>query len=251
MQPTRTKIVATVGPACSSPEAVARLIAAGVDVFRLNFSHGTHETHGRAIETIREAADRADQPVAVMQDLQGPRIRTGALREHASVELTAGQEVVLKPGDFEGDAHAISVTYDGLARDVRPGDPVLLCDGLIELQVLEADGAQARCKVVVGGTLGEHKGINLPGVRLGISAPTEKDLEDLRFGLAKGVDYVALSFVESGDDVARLKEEMAASGSAEVPVIAKIERPRAVENLDGILDVAAGVMVARGDLGLE
>jgi len=253
MQPTRSKIVATVGPASSSPEVIGQLVAAGADVFRLNFSHGTHETHARAIRLIREAADRAGVPVAVMQDLQGPRIRTGRLKGGGPIELTAGREVVLKGGDFEGDACTVAVSYEGLAADVRPGDAVVLSDGLIELEVLEADGRQARCKVALGGVLGEQKGINLPGVALRISAPTQKDLEDLRFGLRHGVDWVALSFVESGDDVARLKEEMArwGKGCADVPVIAKVERPQAVENLAGILEAADGVMVARGDLGIE
>jgi len=251
MQPTRTKIVATVGPASSSPEAIAALIAAGVDVFRLNFSHGTRETHGRAIEVIRTAAERAGQPVGILQDLQGPRIRTGLLRGHEPVELRAGDEVVLRPGDFKGDARTIAVSYEGLARDLNPGDSVLLSDGLLELRVLEADEVRARCRVVLGGLLGERKGINLPGLFFNNSATTEKDLEDLRFGLERGVDYVALSFVESGDDVARLRREMTACGAPDVPVIAKIERPQGVENLEGILDVAGGVMVARGDLGIE
>ncbi len=253
MRPTRTKIVATVGPASGSPELIRRLVDAGVDVFRLNFSHGDHETHASYVRAIRKAAADADGPVAVMQDLQGPRIRTGALADDRAVELTAGAEVILRAGDFKGDARTIPVNYERLAADVGPGDSILLSDGEIELTVLGSDGESARCRVVVGGSLGPHKGINLPGVKLSISAPTPKDIEDLRFGVGLEVDYVALSFVQCADDVLRLKEEMAGRGGsgAGIPVISKIEKPEAVENLEEILKVSDGVMVARGDLGIE
>ena len=253
MQPTRTKIVATIGPATGSPEGIRRLVEAGVDVFRLNFSHGTHEAHAGYIESVRQAAESAGAPVAVMQDLQGPRIRTGTLRGHEPVELRAGDDVTLRSGNFEGDRETIAVSYEGLAADVKPGDHVLLADGLLELEVIATDATEARCTVRLGGRLGEHKGINLPGVDLGISAPTQKDVEDLRFGLEQGVDYVAMSFVQSAEDVTRLKDEMKrlAGPQGDVPIIAKIERPQAVENLPGILAAADAVMVARGDLGIE
>jgi pyruvate kinase len=230
---------------------IGRLVRAGVDVFRLNFSHGDRETHGRYMEFIRAAAAEADEPVAIMQDLRGPRIRTGALRGGQAVELHEGGEVVLRPGHFEGDGSTLSVTYQQLPKDVSPGDGVMLADGAIELEVTATDGEQVRCRVKVGGLLGEHKGINLPGVRLSISSPTPKDIEDMRFGLERGVDFVAMSFVRSADDLLRLKEAMGREGGAQVPVIAKIEKPEAVQNLEEIIQVAEGVMVARGDLGIE
>jgi len=253
MRPTRTKIVATVGPASGSPELIRRLVDAGVDVFRLNFSHGDHETHADYVRAIRQAAADAESPIAILQDLQGPRIRTGALWGNQPVELAAGAEVVLRAGDFKGDAGTICVNYEHLAADVSPGDSILLSDGVIELSVIESDGRAVRCRVVVGGALSSHQGINLPGVKLSISAPTPKDIEDLRFGMEHAVDYVALSFVQCADDVVRLKEQMIEWGGpdAAIPVIPKIEKPDAVENLREILEVSDGVMVARGDLGIE
>ncbi len=250
MQPTRTKIVATVGPASGSPEMVRRMAEAGVDVFRLNFSHGTHESHAAYAQAVRDAAALTQNPVAIMQDLQGPRIRTGRLRGGGPVLLEEGADVVLRAGDFEGDQRTVAVSYAGLAGDVEPGHTILLSDGLIELTVAAVDGEEVRCRVTVGGELGERKGINVPGAGLSISAPTEKDLEDLRFGIKLGVDFVALSFVRTADDVRRLKEEIARVGG-DVPVVAKIEKPEAVENLEDILQVSDAVMVARGDLGIE
>jgi pyruvate kinase len=245
--------VATVGPASGEPETIRAMVHAGVDVFRLNFSHGDYETHGRYIEAIRRAAADAEEPVAILQDLQGPRIRTGALRGHEPVELAEGAELVVRSGDFEGDAETIPVSYGALAQDVGPGDTIVLSDGLLELTVLEVAEGDVRCRVALGGRLGENRGMNLPGVELGISPPTQKDLDDLRFGVEHGVDFVALSFVQSADNVRRLKEELAECGEAGagIPVIAKIERPEAVKNLHGILRAADGVMVARGDLGIE
>ena len=251
--------MATVGPACGQPDLIGRLLEAGVDVFRLNFSHGDHATHASYIQMIREAAARADRPVAIMQDLQGPRIRTGAVRRHECVQLVEGMDVILRAGDFAagpapmGGVWTIPVNYEQLAADVKPGDSILLSDGLIELTVVGTDGIEARCRVTVAGSLAENQGINLPGVDLSISAPTRKDIEDLRFGVEHGVDYVALSFVRAAGDVVRLKEEMArcAGPDTQIPVIAKIEKPEAVDNLGGILEVADCVMVARGDLGIE
>ncbi len=251
MQTACSKIVATIGPASESPLMIGKLIAAGVDVFRLNFSHGTHETHLSCLQGIRKAAADIGTPVAILQDLQGPRIRTGKLSEK-TCELANGAEITLRAGDFTGDKHTIAVSYENFATDVRPGDPVLLSDGTIELVVIATDGVSVTCRVMVGGQLGEHKGINLPGSSLSISSPTEKDLEDLRFGLEHGVDYVALSFVEKADDILRLRKAMQeVTGARPLPVIPKIERPVAVENLEDILRVSNGVMVARGDLGIE
>ena len=253
MEPTRTKIVATVGPASGTPEGIRALIRAGVDVFRLNFSHGDHEQHAEYIRIIREAADEAGQPVGIMQDLQGPRIRTGLLRGHKAVTLKEGAEVTVRAGNFEGDAEELAVSYDGLHSDVKPGCSILLADGMLELTVLKVEGVRVRCRVKTGGELGEHKGVNLPGVKLCIAVPTEKDVEDLHFGMDRGVDFVALSFVCSAADVLRLKKEMRSYGGpdAELPVIPKIERPEALDNLREILSASEGVMVARGDLGIE
>jgi len=253
MEQRRTKVVATVGPACGSEETLARLVEAGADVFRLNFSHGDHSGHAESIRRIRRIAEKAERPVAIMQDLQGPRIRTGRLSGGAALELRAGQKLTVSPGDFEGDAGRIATSYEHLARDVRPGDTILLSDGRIKLKVLRVEPPQIQCEVVVADVLAEHSGMNLPGVRLSISAPTEKDLEDLAFGLEQGVDWIALSFVRSPQDITRLRAAMERCGveAAEVPVIAKIERPEAVRQLEAILGQVDGVMVARGDLGIE
>lgn len=248
---TRTKIVATLGPATETPEMIGKLVDAGVDIFRLNFSHGTHEQHARFIRNVRAAAAKADRAIAILQDLQGPRIRTGSLKGGKAVTLVADEEVELRPGDFEGDASTLAVSHEELVQDVGPGDRLLLADGEIELEVTEADGERAVCRVVIGGEVGERKGINVPGVALNIGTPTEKDIEDLRFGLEQGVDWVALSFVGQAGDVLRLKDEMTRAGGPVLPVIPKIERPRAVDNLREILLVSDGVMVARGDLGIE
>lgn len=246
----RTKIIATVGPASSTPASLDALIAAGVDVFRLNFSHGTHESHRDVCRSIRDAARGSGRQVAVMQDLSGPKIRTGPIAGGGPLQLAEGQELRIAPGDAPAGGGRIFTPYAELIRSARPGDRLLLDDGRIELRVVERSSSELRTVVVTGGPLGQYKGINAPGVALPASAVTEKDADDLRVGLEMGVDFVALSFVQTREDVMRAREIVAASGRA-VPLIAKIERPGAVENLPGILAVAQGVMVARGDLGLE
>lgn len=245
-----TKIVATVGPASSSSEVLEALMMAGVDVFRLNFSHGTRDWHADVFGRIRTATRRLGRHVAIMQDLSGPKIRTGPLPGPEPLELREGQEVHVAHGDGPGQPGRIFTNYGLLIRSARPGDRLLLDDGRIELRVIDAAGGELTTIVVNGGPLGAHKGINAPGVALPDSALTDKDRTDLSLGLDLGADLVALSFVQTADDVRRARELIAASGRA-VPVIAKIERPAAVHNLAGILDVAHGVMVARGDLGLE
>jgi pyruvate kinase len=245
-----TKIVATVGPASSSPSTLRELIAAGVDVFRLNFSHGERETHAAVIAAIRVASDETRRPVSILQDLSGPKIRTGRLADGKPLMLLEGESLVLATGDTEGGPGRVTTTYAELARAVLPGDRLLLDDGRLELAVEESDGREIRTRVTHGGPLGERKGINAPGVRLPVSSLTGKDVVDLRFGLEHGVDMVALSFVRSADDLRRAREAMAGCG-AEVPLIAKVERPEAIEAMDAVLDAADGVMVARGDLGLE
>jgi pyruvate kinase len=244
-----TKIVATVGPASSSPPAIAALIAAGVDVFRLNFSHGTHESHAEVFGRIREAAGHAGRHVGVMQDLSGPKIRTGTLAGGPLI-LSEGEELRIAAGAGPGGKERIFTPYAELISAAKPGDRLLLDDGRIELRVVGTSGSELTTVVVHGGELGEHKGINAPGVALPASAITDKDAADLKFGLQLGVDMVALSFVQTADDVRHARELMVSAGRS-VPIVAKIERPAAVQNLGAIVAVAHGVMVARGDLGLE
>jgi len=246
----QTKIIATIGPATSTPEKIDALIAAGVDVFRLNFSHGTHETHAGVYRMIREAAGRAGRPVAVMQDLSGPKIRTGEIAGGEPRQLRPGEVVSIAAGDTPVDEGGLCTPYADLVRSANPGDRLLLDDGRIELRVIERLPGELRAVVVAGGSLGSHKGINAPGVALPDSAVTDKDAIDLRFGLGLGVDLVALSFVQTAADVRKAQDFMKDAGRI-VPLVAKIERPAAVRNLSAILGVAQGVMVARGDLGLE
>jgi pyruvate kinase len=244
----RTKIVATVGPACDRDDQLAGLLEAGVDVFRLNFSHGTHASHAATATRIRAAAGATGRRVAIMQDLSGPKIRTGPLNGPPLV-LEKGAELLIGTGDTAGRPGQVFTPYEPLVASARPGDRLLLDDGRIELRVTAA-GSPLRTTVVHGGTLGAHKGINAPGVALPDSALTDKDLDDLRFGLTLGVDFVALSFVQTAADLERARAEVAGAGRP-IQLVAKIERPGAVRNLDAILAAADAVMVARGDLGLE
>ena len=246
-----TKIIATVGPACDSPAGLDALMAAGTDVFRLNFSHGTHESHGATFARVRAAAARAKREVAILQDLGGPKIRTGLLAAGAPFHVGAGDTRRIATGDFAGGPGRISTTFEGLARSVRPGDHLLLSDGLVELRVEESDGTEIRTTVVEGGDIGEHKGINAPGVPLPASAITPKDVEDLKFGLSLGVDLVAISFVQTAADLLQARRLITDFHGSNVPIVAKLERPQALDHLDEILDVSEAVMVARGDLGLE
>jgi len=222
----------------------------GMDVARLNFSHGTHEEHGRLIERLRRIAKRENRTICILQDLPGPKIRTGPLKNHALIKLETGSQITITPRTIEGTAKLISTTFQDLAKEVEPGARVLLADGLIELCVLATHGEDVECKVINGGELGEHKGINLPGIALSIPALTEKDKVDLEFGLKHGVDMIAVSFVRSGSDVENAKRIIAAHGE-DIPVISKLEKPQAIEHLEEILKVTDGVMVARGDLGVE
>ncbi|MER3460526.1 MAG: pyruvate kinase, partial [candidate division GAL15 bacterium] len=246
----RTKIVATVGPATAQPERIRALIETGVDVMRFNFSHGSREEHLRRIEFVRRFSAELGRPVAVLQDLQGPKIRVGGLRDHQPVVLEEGSEVVIGTEAEGGTAQRLSTTYPELTRAVREGDRILLSDGELELAVTAVEPQGVRARVIRGGVLEEHKGINLPGVPLRAPALTDKDVDDLKFGLEVGVDFVALSFVRTAEDVARAREVMERVGRT-VPVIAKLEKAEAVDHLEEILEAADGVMVARGDLGVE
>ncbi len=241
----RAKIVCTLGPASDEREAILELLDAGMNVARLNFSHGTHEDHRRIFANVRQAAEERGVAVAVLQDLSGPKIRCGVM-QGGSVELVKDAELTITTRDVAGSAGLFSCSYEALPRDVKAGDRVLLSDGRLELEVLAASGDEVRCKVVVGGKLGSRKGINLPGVKLSTPALTEKDRRDLALGVELGVDYVALSFVRNPEDIKQAKEL-----AGEIPVIAKIEKPEAVECFSEILAVADGIMVARGDLGVE
>jgi pyruvate kinase len=246
----RAKIICTIGPACDSEEMIRDLMRLGMDVARLNFSHGTHAEHARRIKRLRRAAHRLKRTICILQDLQGPKIRTGCLKDGKAVLLKAGALVTITPRKVTGTAALIATDFAGLAREVEPGARVLLSDGRIELQVRSIRGEDVECEILNGGTLGEQQGINLPGAALTIPALTEKDKRDLEFGLKHGVDLVALSFVRSADDIRLAKSLMSEYGKS-VPIIAKLEKPQAIERLEEILEVTNGVMIARGDLGVE
>jgi pyruvate kinase len=246
----RTKIVATVGPASSSPEMISKLISLGVDVFRLNFSHGTQEGHAAVYKTIRAAALTAQKHIAVLADLCGPKIRAGKF-EGGGIELQTGSEVVMTTRTGElGRPGRIPSEYEELAKDVKAGDRVLLDDGNLELRVLSTDGIDVKCHVVCGGRLKDKKGINLPGVAVSAPALTGKDRSDALFAAKLGVDYLALSFVRSPEDVRQLKQLLAAN-QFQTPVVSKIEKPEALEVIGEIIEVSDAIMVARGDLGVE
>lgn len=246
----RAKIVCTLGPSSNGEAGIRGLLQCGMDVARLNFSHGTHEEHARSIQTLRQIAAEAGKPICILQDLQGPKIRTGRLKGHQPVKLKAGELATITTRDVEGTAELLSTTFSGLPQEVAPGSRILLSDGRIELEVRAVHGEDIECAVVTGGTLAEHQGINLPGAALSIPALTEKDRKDLEFGVKHGVDLVALSFVRSASDV-RTARGIIAARNSDIPVFAKLEKPQALDQLEAILEAADGVMVARGDLGVE
>ncbi len=245
----RTAIVATLGPASNSPERIRQLLEVGVDVVRLNFSHATVDEHVRTFRLVREIERTLQRPVAVLQDLGGPKVRVGRLRGGA-VELRTGQHLTITSAPIVGTARRISTTYPQLPREVRRGTRLLLNDGAMELAVESATATAIRARVVRGGSLSEHKGMNIPGVSLHVPALTQKDLQDLAVGVRLGVDYIALSFVQRASDLTATRRVLAKSG-VRIPLIAKLEKAHAIEALDGILRAADGVMVARGDLGVE
>ncbi|MBD1218354.1 MAG: pyruvate kinase [Aphanizomenon sp.] len=247
----RTKIVATIGPATSSPEMLKAIIEAGATTLRLNFSHGTHADHQRSIRLIRQTAFELNRPVAILQDLQGPKIRLGRF-ENGSIILAKGDRFILTNRPIEGTQEISCVTYNYLAEEVPVGANILLDDGKVEMVVEEINREKGdlHCRVTVPGKLSNNKGVNFPGVYLSIKAMTDKDREDLMFGLDQGVDWVALSFVRNPQDIIEIKELISSAGK-NVPVVAKIEKHEAIEQMEAVLSLCDGVMVARGDLGVE
>lgn len=245
----RVRIVATLGPASRSPEMIRELIKAGVNVFRLNLSHETHASHQATYERVREAAAELNPCIAVLADLCGPKIRVGEFKA-GKIEIKDGETVTITMRDVPGEPGLIPSLYEGLARDVREGDQILLDDGLLELRAEKVEGTELTCTVIHGGELANRKGMNLPGATISAPTLTEKDRADAKFALDLGVDMLALSFVRTASDVAELKSLILETNQV-IPVIAKIEKPQALENIEDILDVADGIMVARGDLGVE
>lgn len=250
MENRRAKIVCTLGPSSSSPEMIDRLVRCGMDVARLNFSHGTPEEHARHFAAVRRASVHHEKSIAIMADLQGPKIRTGALEHGRPVRLRFGQRFTITTRNILGTAEGVSTTFRALPESVHKGDRILLHDGEIALRVVSVRGRDVVCQVENGGELAEHQGINLPGVKLRIPSLTPKDRKDLAFALQLGANYVALSFVRTAVDVRAGKAIIAHAGK-NTPVISKLEKPEAIDNLDEILSVTDAVMVARGDLGVE
>jgi pyruvate kinase len=246
----RAKIVATLGPASNTESVVRDLVRAGVDVVRLNFSHGSHEGKQEMIQLIRKVSRDERKPLCILGDLQGPKIRTSTLKDHQPVQLKAGGRITITPREVPGTASLVGTTFKTLAENVEQGSRILLSDGLIELRVHEVNGDDVACDIVNGGMLGENKGINLPGIPVRVPSLTDKDTEDLEFALKNGVDAVAVSFVRTAEDVRLVRNRVTALGF-ETWIIAKLEKPQAIEHLDAILEAADGIMVARGDLGVE
>ena len=246
----RAKIVATLGPASNTVPVFRELVRAGVDVVRLNFSHGTHEEKLALIQMIRRVSREERKPLCILGDLQGPKIRTSKLKDHQPVMLKAGARLTITPRDVPGSATLVGTTFKTLAENVEQGSRILLSDGLIELRVHEVAGDDVVCEIVNGGMLGENKGINLPGIPVRVPSLTEKDNLDLEFAIRNGVDAIAVSFVRTAEDVRLVRNRVSAYGG-ETWIIAKLEKPQAIEHLDAILQVADGIMVARGDLGVE
>jgi pyruvate kinase len=246
----RAKIVATLGPASNTVSVFRDLVRAGVDVVRLNFSHGTHEEKLALIQMIRKVSREERKPLCILGDLQGPKIRTSKLKDHQPVMLKAGGRLTITPRDVPGTVSLVGTTFKTLAENVEQGSRILLSDGLIELRVHEVVGDDVVCEIINGGMLGENKGINLPGIPVRVPSLTDKDSQDLEFAIRNGVDAIAVSFVRTAEDIRLVRNRVSAYGG-ETWIIAKLEKPQAIEHLDTILQVADGIMVARGDLGVE
>lgn len=245
----RAKIVATIGPASQFKDVLRELVHAGVNVFRLNFSHGEHSTHAQVIKNIREVNEELHKQTSILQDLQGPKIRIGQV-EDEEVFIQPGQELIITTEELLGNSQKVSTTYKNLAKDVAPGDMILIDDGNLELFVKSVDGSDVICEVKYGGSLKSRKGINLPSTRVSAPSLTEKDKTDLAFGLEQEVDWIALSFVRHADDLSDLRKRIQDTGK-DIRIVAKIEKPEALQNIDEIIEEADALMVARGDLGVE
>ena len=244
-----TKIIATIGPASRSKEMILKLHKAGANIFRMNFSHGSHEDHIKVIKWVRELNEEHNTNISLLQDLQGPKIRVNQITGDA-VEIIPGEILEIESGDFDGDAKRISTTYKTIARDVKAGDPILIDDGNLELKVVSTDGTTVKAEVIFGGKLKSRKGINLPSTAISEPSLTEKDKKDLMFGIEQNVDWIALSFVRTATDIKELKDIIKAKGK-DIKVICKMEKPEAIENMDAIIEATDALMVARGDLGVE
>lgn len=245
----KTKIVCTIGPSSNTREKIQQLISGGMNVARLNFSHGSHEDHKKVIHHLREVADEMNVSLPILMDLQGPKIRVGKMKDGAQ-QIDPGQYVNLTPEDIEGNQEIVPIDYPYLFQDAREGDIILMDDGLLEFKIVKIENHEITARCEVGGVLKSRKGVNLPNVKLSISAITEKDVKDLDFGISEGIDFVALSFVRYADDVQNIISKIRARGS-NAGVIAKLEKPEALEQIDEIIEEADGLMVARGDLGIE
>lgn len=245
----RTKIVCTLGPSSNTPEGIEGLFRAGMNVVRINFSHGSHEVHKRTIGYVRDVAKKYQYSIPVLMDLQGPKIRVGQMKDDAQI-LTEGDMVKITTQNVEGTSKLIPIDYPNLAEDSKEGNQILIDDGLLELRIVKKEGVDLIAKVIVGGLLKSRKGVNLPDVDISMSSLTEKDIEDLEFGLTVGVDFVAMSFVRNARDIQEVVSRVRAANS-NAGIIAKIEKPEAVDNIDEIIEEADGIMVARGDLGIE
>jgi len=246
----KARIVCTIGPASNTPKTLGQMIIAGMDVARLNFSHGSHEQHEATLTAIREAEKFWHKPIAVLQDLCGPKIRTGKM-ENDQVTLTVGEHIIIQKDDILGTSKRISTITPEIVDDLQQGDPILLDDGLFELKVIEDNQDEVTCEVITGGILKSSKGINLPGTSLSLPSVTKKDWADLDWALDHSVDYVALSFVRTAEEISTIKEYIKKAGKRDLRVIAKIEKPEAVNNIKEIIEVSDGIMIARGDMGVE
>ncbi len=246
----KTKIVATMGPSCDDPAVMREVVAAGVDVARFNMSHGDHAEHKGRLAKLRSIAEELGREVGVLFDLQGPKIRTGRLKGGGPVMLEKGKKISIRYGDFEGDSETISTGYEPMAKEVKKGQTIMLDDGLMSLRVEAIEGPNIRCRIEEGGPLKEKKGINLPDAEIKTPAVSQKDQDDIAFAVESGADFIALSFVRKASDVEICRFFIEKSGGSQ-PIIAKIEKPQAIDNLEEIIDLANGVMVARGDLGVE
>lgn len=247
----RTKIICTMGPATNDREVVRQLAMNGMDVARFNFSHGDHEEQKGRADLVKSVREELGKPIALLLDTKGPEIRTGVLKEHKKIALSDGQQFTLTTQEIEGNEQRVSITYEGLPEDVSAGSRILIDDGLIELEVVSSEGTEIVCKVLNGGELGERKGVNVPNVKVKLPGITEKDRQDILFGIEQGFDFIAASFVRTADVIREIRTLLDENGGQQIAIIAKIENAEGIENIDEIIKEADGIMVARGDLGVE